>query len=79
MATATYERRRPEDTVLHEVVREHLSTFLEEARARDPDGRGVPKYVSQALQRYLDCGILQKGFARVRCPKCRFDMLVGFS
>ncbi len=79
MATATYERRKPENTVLHEVVREHLPTFLDAAKARDPDGRGLPKYVSQALKRYLDCGILQKGFARVWCPKCRLDMLVGFS
>jgi hypothetical protein len=27
-------RRRPEDTVLHRVVREHLETFLAEARLR---------------------------------------------
>ena len=31
---STYVRRRPEDTVLHRVVREHLETFLAEARLR---------------------------------------------
>jgi len=33
-ARSTYVRRRPEDTVLHRVVREHLETFLAEARLR---------------------------------------------
>jgi hypothetical protein len=33
-ARSTYVRRRPEDTVLHQVVREHLETFLAEARLR---------------------------------------------
>ena len=30
----TYVRRRPEQSVLHGVVREHLETFLAEARER---------------------------------------------
>ena len=34
IATArTYERRRPEDSVLHFVVRDHLETFLEQLDA----------------------------------------------
>jgi hypothetical protein len=33
-ARSTYVRRRPEDTVLHRIVREHLETFLAEARLR---------------------------------------------
>jgi hypothetical protein len=33
-ARSTYVRRQPEATVLHQVVREHLETFLAEARLR---------------------------------------------
>jgi hypothetical protein len=33
-ARCTYVRRQPEDTVLHQVVRAHLETFLAEARRR---------------------------------------------
>ncbi len=33
-ARSTYVRRQPESTVLHRVVREHLETFLAEARLR---------------------------------------------
>jgi len=40
-ARSTDVRRRPEDTVLHRVVREHLETFLAEARLRG-GGEGLP-------------------------------------
>ncbi|HZE98256.1 MAG TPA: transposase [Planctomycetota bacterium] len=32
-----------------------------------------------AFERFLDCGILAKGFVRVRCPECGYDTAVGFS
>jgi hypothetical protein len=35
--------------------------------------------VDGVVARYLDCGILENGFARVRCAGCRHDMLVAFS
>ena len=68
MEITEYRRRTPEHSVLYNVVRENLKTFFTEAEARSPDGRGLPQYVKGALERFLDCGILAKGFARVRCP-----------
>jgi hypothetical protein len=29
------------------------------------------------LQKFLACGELHEGFARVRCPKCRYEFFVG--
>jgi len=29
--------------------------------------------------RYLDCGILHNGFARVRCGECGYEYLLAFS
>ena len=77
--TAEYRRRVPENTVLHRVVREHLEEFLARAEAKAGGGRGLPRYVRQSLRRFVDCGILAKGFARVRCPSCGYDTAVGFS
>jgi hypothetical protein len=51
-ARSTYVRRRPEDTVLHRVVREHLETFLAEARLRG-GGEGLPAFVEREFRR---CG-----------------------
>ena len=76
---ASYRRREPEATVLHRVVRGHLGDLLAEARAGSEDGGGLPRYVEQELERYLDCGILANGFARVRCTHCGDELLVAFS
>ena len=60
-----YVPRSPESTVLHRVVREHLATFLEEARARSGHGFGLPGFVEREFRDYLGCGVLARGFARV--------------
>ena len=74
-----YERRRPEATVLYQVVADHLETFLAEARERTAHGFGVPRHVEKEFRRYLECGILAHGFARVHCADCGTDRLVAFS
>jgi hypothetical protein len=51
--------------VLHTIVREHLETFLEEARERDGDG--YPAFVEREFRRYLDCGLLPRGFVLTDC------------
>ena len=33
----------------------------------------------EAVAHYLDCGIWNAGFARVRCDACQYEMLVAFS
>src|SRR6266568_3230842 len=53
--------------------------FLAAARERSAHGRGLPAFVERELRAYLDCGILARGFARVRCPDCGFERLVAFS
>ncbi len=70
-------RREPERSVLHRVLCEHLATFL--ARAEEGSGPGLPRFVRRELRRYLDCGILAFGFARVHCSSCGKDELVAFS
>jgi hypothetical protein len=65
-----YRRRRPEGTVLYEAVRDNLATLLSEAREV---GRGLPRYVERDFARYLECGVLAHGFARVRCESYKDD------
>ena len=62
-------RREPERGVLHQVLRAHLESFLARARERDT-GRGLPAFVVRELYRYLGCGLLAFGFARVRGAEC---------
>ena len=34
-------------------------------------------FVDDAISRYLDCGLFEHGFARVRCGTCRHEFLVA--
>jgi hypothetical protein len=36
-------------------------------------------FVDEQVQRYLDCGLFENGFARVRCPECAEEYLLAFS
>ena len=72
-----YERRRPEDTALYRLVQEHLETFL--AQVELETGAGLPEFVKEELDAFLDCGILARGFLRLRYADCAHETLVAFS
>ncbi len=79
MELVVYRRREPEKTVLYQVVREHLNSFLEYADSRSAEGRGLPKYVREEFFRFLKCGILAHGFARILCRECGFNAVTAYS
>jgi len=74
-----YRPRAPQASVLHQVVREHLQTMLAEAALRHEDNRGYPRFVEREFRRYLECGSLGRGFARLRCRACGHERLLSFS
>jgi hypothetical protein len=45
----------------------------------EQSGRHLPKHVLKECERYLDCSVLSRGFARVRCTGCGHDRFVAFS
>ena len=67
-----YQRRRPEQTPLYRLVQQHYETFAAEVA-------GLPQFVKDEFEAYLDCGILAHGFLRLRCEGCTRDTLVAFS
>ena len=64
---AHYERRRPEETTLYQVVQEHLETFLAQVEAET--GASLPEFVKDEFDAFLECGILAHGFLRLRCAR----------
>jgi len=64
--------RRPRASPLWQRVRRHLPELGASGRVR----RAVEKKV---LERFLDCGDPQRGFARIRCAGCGQDLLLAFS
>jgi hypothetical protein len=72
-----YERRRPEETTLYQVIQEHLESFL--AQVEVETGASLPEFVNDELDAFLECGILAHGFLRLRCDDCGHETLVAFS
>ncbi len=70
-----YVPRRPAETVLYGIVRDHLEDFL--THARETYDRGLPRYVERAFRAYLECGIFSHGFLRFHCDDCSQDLLVA--
>jgi len=73
-----YEPRDPSQTLLYQVVADHLETFLASLDA-DPDARGLPAYVAREFYDYLQCGVLAHGFLRLGCDTCQHELLLAFS
>ncbi|RLB48701.1 MAG: hypothetical protein DRJ42_22625 [Deltaproteobacteria bacterium] len=64
---------------MHQVIREHLETFLAEAARGDSDGAGVPSFVESEMRSFVECCVLAHGVARFRCDDCGTDRLLAFS
>ena len=73
---ATYERHRPEQTLLYQLVEKHYPALVEQLEFQ---GKSLPAHVHREFEAYLKCGRLEHGFLRVRCDKCHFERLVAFS
>jgi len=68
--------RRFADSILYEVLRTELETFLARAAARE---RPAPRFVARELRAFLRCGVLAHGFVRVHCDACGLDRVIPFS
>ena len=63
---------------MHRVVRENLRT-LYAAAEEGFAGAPLPGFVRAELEGYVDCGLLQRGFALIACRDCPERQLVAFS
>lgn len=80
MEAAAYRARRPAETPLYAL----LASLYETVKGAWEDlferrygfWRGL---LDSVVARYLDCGIFERGFARIRCPDCAAEYLLAFS
>jgi len=73
-----YRPRDAEHTVLHQVVAEHLESFLG-AVAEAGDGAGLPQFVEREFREFLRCGVYEHGVVRFQCEGCGREHLVPVS
>jgi len=59
-------------------MQEHLLTF-EQQWTDEASGRTLPAFVTEELHKYLECGILGRGFPHLYCESCGEHHVVAFS
>jgi hypothetical protein len=58
-------------------VRENLATFY--TAIEQGWNSGLPEFVRAEFSRYLNCSVLQRGFAHLACQDCGLPRLVAFT
>jgi hypothetical protein len=80
MGEKAYRPRRPQATRLWQCLHNHFEQFL-----KDHPGKYEKQYgklrpeILEVVEKYLQCGDLTMGFARVVCRTCRQSYLLAFS
>ena len=75
-----YRPRKQQDSQYYQCVEDHFETLEQIYDDRFTKQYGFFRpYVKQVIYRYLDCGILHNGFARVKCGDCGHEYLLAFS
>ncbi len=59
----SYVRHHPEDTVLYQIVEQHAGAFFDAMREQ---GAGLPGFVRDEFDAYIDCGRIECGFVRAK-------------
>ena len=75
-----YKRRYPKSTSLWQLLDRHFTEFIECYDEQFQSRYGFYReVVNHVVQKYLACGDLRHGFARIKCPDCRHECLLAFS
>ena len=78
--TARYRARNPRATPLYRLFETHFDEVRGQWEERFERRYGFWRgFVDEQVGRYLDCGLFESGFARVRCPDCGEGYLLAFS
>lgn len=70
--TNVYRPRNSHTSPLYQCVEKHYENLTE-------SGLVHRRVEEQVLNRFIDCGDLHKGFARIYCDECGHDYLLAFS
>ena len=77
---AVYRPRSPQSSDYYRCVEDHLETFVQVYEERFERRYGFWRpYLRKVIDRYLECGDLHHGFARVKCRDCQHEYLLAFS
>ena len=80
MVDQVYRPRKPQLSPLWKCLCRHFYDFVQAYPEAYEKKYGFLKpAVEEVVDKYLECGDLSKGFARLHCDKCNKDYLLAFS
>jgi hypothetical protein len=72
--------RHPERSAFYQLFETHFDSYVRAYEERfEPRSGALRPVVVRSVEKFLSCGRLQGGFARIRCPKCHAEHLLAFS
>ncbi len=75
-----YKQRKPHESPLWQLFNVNFDEFEERYDELFSKDYGFYRQVvSHVVRKFLECGDLHQGFARVRCPDCHHEYLLAFS
>ena len=75
-----YRARNPRKSPLWQCVHRHFASFVElYPQEYQPRLGPLRPVIPQVVHKFLECGNLDRGFARIRCDHCRKEYLLAFS
>ena len=79
LPAAVYRPRNPQSSDYYRCVEDYFETFVQNYDEYFSRQYGFWRpYIEQVIYRYLDCGDLHNGFARVKCKDCGHEYLLAF-
>ena len=80
MHAGVYKKRKPENSDFYKIVFHYYEEYEKVYPERFEKEYGyLRKRVIEVIYKFLDCGILEHGMARVYCKKCGHDYFIAFS
>ncbi|MDD4862299.1 MAG: transposase [Smithellaceae bacterium] len=80
LPAAEYRPRHPQDSDYYHCVEDYFEKLIGEYDEHFSRDYGFWRpYIEKVIYRYLDCGDLSHGFARVKCKDCGHEYLLAFS
>ena len=80
MVDQVYRARKPKASPLWQCLSRHFDAFLAGYEERYQPRYGFLRpIIPEVVNKFLDCGDLEHGFARVRCDHCQHEYLLAFS
>jgi hypothetical protein len=77
---AVYEPRNPRASSLYALVEDYYEEFerVYDDRYQQQYGRWRP-VIGEVMRKFLECGDLHRGFARIGCDGCRYQAILAYS